>query len=130
MKAAPYPTEKGWLKYWTDLCSMVSTKSAHPAYALQWMFDIERLRALKTFGTIRSWIHLVPSYDYVSWRYSEVKISSGSELNGRQVAWMLRYRFKLDVEEGRFYTGRQLIGMQLENDSVPGYLIVSTVGAV
>ena len=34
---------------------------------------------------------------------AKLKLSEGSELNGRQVAWMMRNRFKLDEEEGHFY---------------------------
>ena len=54
---------------------------------------------------------------------AKLKLSEGSELNGRQVAWMMRNRFKLDEEEGHFYDERELMDLQLEKDNVPGYLV-------
>ena len=53
---------------------------------------------------------------------AKLKISCGGQLNGRQIAWMLRERFKLDAEEGMFYSSRELMDLKMEKDNVPGYL--------
>ena len=52
---------------------------------------------------------------------AKLKISEGSELNGRQIAWMMRHRFQLDQDEGQFYDQRELMDLQLEGDNVSGY---------
>ena len=54
---------------------------------------------------------------------AKLKISEGSELNGRQIAWMMRQRFQLDQDEGHFYDQRELMDLKLEGDNVPGYLV-------
>ena len=131
----PYPTPAGWQKYWTDLCSMVSTRSSHPAYALQWMFEIETaesiadLRNDKKLDTLSSKLRLglmaILRGQIVNEIFHEdakLKISCGGQLKGRQIAWMLRERFKLDAEEGMFYSSRELMDLRLEKDNVPGYL--------
>ena len=131
-----YPKQSGWKKYWTDLCSMVSTKSAHPAYALQWMFEIEHAKSIHDLRNNRKLDGLSSKLRLclqgvlkgqivkeIQLADAKLKPSEGRELNGRQVAWMMRNRFKLDEEEGHFYDERELMDLQLEKDNVPGYLV-------
>ena len=54
---------------------------------------------------------------------AKLKKSEGGELNGRQIAWMMRERFKLDEDEGHFYDERELMDLQLDKDNVPAYLV-------
>ena len=131
-----YPKQNVWKKYWTDVCSMVSTKSAHPAYALQWVFEIEHAKSIDDLRNNRKLDGLSSKlrlclmgvlkgkiFKEIQLADAKLKLSEGSELNGRQVAWMMRRRFKLDEEEGRFYYERELTDLQLEKDNVPGYLV-------
>jgi len=131
-----YPKQHGWKKFWTDLCSMVSTKSAHPAYALQWMFEIEHakniddLRSNRKLDGLSSKLRLClmgflkgQIVKEIQLADAKLKLSEGSELNGRQIAWMMRNRFKLDEEEGHFYDQRELMDLQLDKDNVPAYLV-------
>ena len=78
---------------------MVSTKSAHPAYASQWMFAIERakciedLRDSQKLDTLASKLRLAlmeilkgQLVKEIHLADAKLKISEGSEPNGRQIA--------------------------------------------
>ena len=54
---------------------------------------------------------------------ARLKLSEGSELNGRQIAWMMRERFKLDEDEGQFCDETELMDLRLDKDNVPAYLV-------
>ena len=95
---------------------MVSTKSVHPTYALQWMFEIEHAKSIhdlrnnEKLDGLSSKLRLClmgvlkgQIVKEIQLADAKLKLSVGSELNGRQVAWMMRNRFKLDEEEGHFY---------------------------
>jgi len=131
-----YPKQLGWKKFWTDLCSMVSTKCAHPAYGLQWMFEIEHAKSVQELRDNRKLDGLSSKLRLCLMGFlkgqivreiqladARLKLSEGSELNGRQIAWMMRERFRLDEDEGHFYDERELMDLQLDKDNVPAYLV-------
>ena len=131
-----YPTQRGWQVYWSNMCSDVSNFSSHLAYALQWSFGIEaakpkeELRGDKRLDTLSSKLRKallkVLRGQIVKEIYHEdarLKRTCGGQLNGRQIAWMMRKKCEVDEEEGHYYTSRGLMDLQLEKDNVPGCLI-------
>ena len=101
---------------------MVATKCAHPEFGLQWMFEIEHaksvheLRSNRKLDGISSKVRLClvgflkgEIVREIQLADAKLKLSEGSELNGRQIAWMMRERFKLDEDEGQFYDQTELM---------------------
>ena len=119
-----YPTQRGWQLYWTNMCSDVSNCSSHPAYGLQWMLDIKKakstreLRDDKRLDTLSSKLRkallkvlrgrIVKEIYHEDARF---KRKCGGQLNGRQIAWMMRKRFEVDEEEGHYCTSRDLMDL-------------------
>ena len=103
---------------------------------MQWMFAIEiakcieDLRDSKKLDTLASKLRLClmdilkgQIVKEIHLADAKLKITEGSELNGRQIAWMMRQRFQLDQNEGHFYDQRELMDLRVEGDNVPGYLV-------
>lgn len=81
-----YPKQYGWKKFWSDLCSMVSTKCAHPAYGLQWMFEIEHAESIQELRDNRKLDGLSSKLlREINLADAKLKKPEGGELNGRQI---------------------------------------------